>query len=492
MAEMEIVTLVQQVHSQLQLPSLRRLDLSHSKSLERTPDFEGMSNLEYLNLEGCRSLEEVHHSLKYCGKLIQLNLYECRRLKMFPSVNVESLESLDLHNCFSLEKFPEILGIMKPLSIIHLEPPLTELDLSFLKNLVPLPSSIDMLKSLVKLTQSGCFKFESLSKGIRYLEKLEELDASSYTLISQPPSFIIRLNKLKSLSFAKQKTGRGLVDGVFFVFLHLNELLHLESIFNLKYSNRKRNHFEDLPRTIAQVGSLQDLNLSVCRRFNEFLNLNMAEGFCSLKNLNLNYCNLEVLNLSGNNFEHLPQSIAQLGALRSLNLADCKSLTQLPEFPQQLYTINADWSNDSICNSLFQNISSLQHDISASDSLSLRVLWSLPQKIPSWFHHQGMAHLIPFCDDGMSSMTQEFALSSHSEYIGKYGMHFLLVTLGGLWDANGKTPNDYGCIQFYSEINYFGAKSEFGVRLLYKDDVELYTGIRKSRYEEVTGQLLLF
>ncbi|KAL3368708.1 hypothetical protein AABB24_009507 [Solanum stoloniferum] len=119
--------------TKLQLPSLRRLDLSHSKSLERTPDFEGMSNLEYLNLEGCRSLEEVHHSLKYCGKLIQLNLYECRRLKMFPSVNVESLESLDLHNCFSLEKFPEILGIMKPLSIIHLEPPLTELDLSFLK-----------------------------------------------------------------------------------------------------------------------------------------------------------------------------------------------------------------------------------------------------------------------------------------------------------------------------------------------------------------------
>ncbi|KAH0675674.1 hypothetical protein KY285_023475 [Solanum tuberosum] len=483
-----------------------------------------MPNLEYLNLEGCRSLEEVHHSLKYCGKLIQLNLYECRRLKMFSSVNVESLESLDLRNCCSLEKFPEILGIMKPLSIIHLEPPLTELDLSFLKNLVPLPSSIGMFKSLVKLPQSGCFKFESLSKGIRYLEKLEELDAS-YTLISQPPSSIIRLNKLKSLSFAKQKTGRGLVDGVFFVFLHVNELLYLENLSGCCYSHHVGNHFEDLPRSIAQVGSLQDLNLLVCRRFNEFLNLNMAEGFCSLKNLNLNYCNLEVLNLSGNNFEHLPQSIAQLGALRSLNLADCKSLTQLPEFPQQLYTINADWSNDSICYLLFQNISSLQHDISASDSLSVIVLWSLPQKIPSWFHHQGMgscvsvnlpenwyvsdkflgfavcylgnlfditAHLIPLCDDGMSLMTQEFALSNHSEYIGKYGMHFLLVTLGGLWDANGKTPNDYGCIQFYSEINYFGAKSEFGVRLLYKDDAELYTGIKKSRYEEVTGQLLLF
>uniref|UniRef100_K4BZR7 Uncharacterized protein n=1 Tax=Solanum lycopersicum TaxID=4081 RepID=K4BZR7_SOLLC len=111
-------------------------------------------------------------------------MYECRRLKMFPSLNVESLKSLDQHYCFSLEKFLEILGIMKLLSIIHLEPPLTELD----------------------------FK----------------------------------------------------------------------------------------PRTSSK------------QRFNEFPNLNMAEGFCSFKNLNL----------SGNNFEHLPRSIVQLGALRSLNLTD--------------------------------------------------------------------------------------------------------------------------------------------------------------------------
>ncbi|KAG5574256.1 hypothetical protein H5410_054390 [Solanum commersonii] len=93
-----------------QFKSLRRIDLSHSKSLKRTPDFKGMPNLEYLYLQGCRSLEEVHHSLKYCRKLIKLNLCECKSLERFPYVNVESL---NLDYCSSLEKFPGISGIMK-------------------------------------------------------------------------------------------------------------------------------------------------------------------------------------------------------------------------------------------------------------------------------------------------------------------------------------------------------------------------------------------
>ncbi|KAK6775000.1 hypothetical protein RDI58_026001 [Solanum bulbocastanum] len=72
-----------------------------------------MPNLEYLDLTGCWNLEEVHPSLKYCKKLIQLNLYSCTSLERFPYVNVESLESLDLDYCSSLEKFPGISGIMK-------------------------------------------------------------------------------------------------------------------------------------------------------------------------------------------------------------------------------------------------------------------------------------------------------------------------------------------------------------------------------------------
>uniref|UniRef100_M1C4W3 Resistance gene n=1 Tax=Solanum tuberosum TaxID=4113 RepID=M1C4W3_SOLTU len=376
-----------------------------------------------------------------------------------------------------------------PLSIIHFQPHLRERSLSFMKNLVSIPSSICKLKGLVKLDVSFCSKIESLPEEIGYLEKLELLDAS-YTLISQPPSSIIRLNKLKSLSFAKYNT-RG---GVFFVFrmkgyvhwkicisdggllegigylsslkvlnLKGNNFEHLPRsiaqlgslrsldlskcrrlkeflgvsmaeglcsleeldlsdcnlidgglpedigcLSSLKVLNLKGNNFEHLPRSIAQLGSLRSLDLSKCRRLKEFLGVSMAEGLCSLEELDLSDCNLidgglpedigclsslKVLNLSGNNFEYLPQSIAQLGTLQVLDLSHCKKLTQLPEFSHQLDTIEADWSNDSFCNSLFQNISSLQHDISVSDSLSLTVFVSWPWDIPRWFHYQGMVQV---------------------------------------------------------------------------------------------------
>ncbi|KAG5574266.1 hypothetical protein H5410_054400 [Solanum commersonii] len=384
-----------------QFLSLRRIDLSGTKSLKRTPDFEVMPNLEYLDICGCTSLEEVHHSLKYCRKLIKLNLCECRSLDRFPYVNVESLESLDLDCCYSLEKFPEIWGrIMLDLKI---------------------KMFWDKGTAIIYYSSPS-----SSFKEIGDLQNLENLNAT-YTLISRPPSSIVRLNKHEFLSFGQPRSE----DGVFF----------------------------------------------------------------------------------GNNFEYLPRSIAQLGALEYLDLSDCKRLTQLPEFPQQLDTIDADWSNDWMY------------------SLSLRVLRSWLQNIPSWFRHQGMdtsvsvnlpenwyvsdnflgfvvcysgrfidditAHLIPLCDDGMSSMTQKFALSNHSEYIEKYAIHFLLIPLGGLWDAsnangktpndyaNGKTPNDYGGIRLYSP----GEINEYGVCLLYKDEAELHIVIRRSRnehYEEAS------
>ncbi|KAL3324741.1 hypothetical protein AABB24_038711 [Solanum stoloniferum] len=474
-----------------QFPSLRRIDLSHSKRLKRTPDFKGMPNLEYLDLRDCRSLEEVHPSLKYCKKLIQLNLYNCTSLERFPYVNVESLESLNLYFCSSLEKFPEILGIMKqgtarkimtscpgirelPLSFFDLQPHLTELHLNDMENLVSLPSSICKLKGLVKLDVSNCSKLECLPEEIGDLENLEELHARS-TLISRPPSSIVRLNKLNSLQFQYRKSE----DRVYFLFPLVND-----GLLSLEY-----------------------LDLSCCN----IIDGGLPEDIGSLSSL-------KELNLSGNNFEHLPQNISKLGALEYLDLSYCKKLTQLAEFPQQLNAIHADWSNDSFCNSLFQNISSLQHAICSSHSLSLRVFRSWAEGIPSWFKYQGMgtsisvklpknwyvsdnflgfavcysgkridyitAHLIPLCDDGMSSMTQEFALSNDSIYDDDWDMiKFLLVPLGGLWDAsnaNGKTPNDYGCIK----LDFIGEEKKIGVRLLYKNESEVCIGIRKSRYEE--------
>ncbi|KAH0714084.1 hypothetical protein KY284_006989 [Solanum tuberosum] len=393
-----------------------------SKNLKRTPDFKAMPNLEYLDLSECRSLEEVQNSLECCRTLIKLNLNNCVSLKRFPSVNVESLRSLNLGYCYCLEKFPEILGIMKPelqitmsysgirelpLSIIHPQAHLTDLHLLGLKNLVSLPSSICKLKGLVRIDVSFCVKLERLPEEIGDLENLKLLDAHS-TLISRPPSSIVRLNKLKFLNFAKR------VDGVYFFF----------------------------PQVDEGLCSLKELDLSYCN----LIDGGLPEDIGSLSSL-------EELKLFGNNFEHLPQSISELGALRLLNLSDCKRLTQLPEFPQQLDTIHADWSNDSICNSLFQNISSLQHDICTSDSISLRVFTTGEDNIPRWFHHleDGTSIFVKLPKNWpVTCIAQKLALSSRSKYRFIPATHFFLVPLTGLLDklkANGKTPNDYGCIK---------------------------------------------
>ncbi|KAM3283326.1 hypothetical protein P3S67_026971 [Capsicum chacoense] len=351
------------------LPCLRRLDLGYSKSLKRTPDFTGMPNLEYLNLRGCTSLKEVHHSLRCCRKLIQLDSYRCESLERFPFFNVESLKYLVLEGCSSLEKFPEIVGRMKPKLEIKVKsagirklpssifPPqacFTKLNLSCMKKLVALPRSIGMLKGLVKLDVSRCFKLENFPGEIGDLKNLVELDAS-YTLISQPPPSIVRLNKLKFLSSVKHKSA----GGEYFVFPPVNaELLSLECL-DISYCNIIDG---GLPKDIGCLSSLKYLYLSHCNLTDAVL----PEDIGCLSSL-------EVLDLSANNFECLPRSIQQLGALQSLFLSNCKRLTQLPELPQRLHTIDANWRDGSICNSLFQNISSLQHDISASDSSSLRV-----------------------------------------------------------------------------------------------------------------------
>ncbi|KAM3283289.1 TMV resistance protein N [Capsicum chacoense] len=517
------------------LPCLRKLDLSRSRNLIQTPDFRAMPNLEHLYLVSCMNLKEVHHSLGNCRKLIHLSLNCCKSLKRFPCVSVESLEYLDLEKCYSLEKFPEMIGEVKPSSNQY-RTHITRgvLCLNKLKNLVALPSSICKLKCLVKLNLSYCFKVDSLPEEIGDLENLEELDAR-FTLISTPPSSIVHLNKLKFLSFEKNKkkpsSSEYLTQGVLFVFPRVNKGLRSLKILNLCHCNLidgglledigclhsledltlSGNNFESFPQSIAQLGALRFLDLSHCNK----INFELIVGMKNLETLNLSCCNLidgelpddigclsslKELNLSGNNFGHLPRSIAQLGALQCLDVSHCKRLTQLPEFPVQLDTIEADWTNYWICNSLFRNLSLLQHDISASDSLSLRVItgWQwhgipmfpyqgivgVPFNLPkNWYIHDSflgfavcyygrltdfIAHLIHLSDDGMSCITRKLVLSNHSEY-SPNGVHFFLIPFAGLWDiskANGTTPNDYRHIMLSSSKN-----NEYIFRLLYKDEL---------------------
>ncbi|XP_009785918.2 TMV resistance protein N-like isoform X1 [Nicotiana sylvestris] len=486
-----------------QLGALQFLYLSGCSLLKELPDFMGMPNLEKLELSYCENLEEVHHSLGFFKKLRKLSLDTCERLKRFPGLCIDSLEFLWIRGCSSLEKFPEIHGsINSELEIHMLDNVIRDLDLRGLENLVTLPSCICKFKSLVKLDVSDCSKLEILPEEIGDLENLEWLDARD-TIISQPPPSIIRLNKLKFLSFAKQKSQLGVEDEVYFVFPPVAQGLRSLEILNLSYCNLIDG---GLPEDIGCLSALKELNLS------------------------------------GNNFEHLPRSIAEFGALRSLDLTECKSLTQLPELPPELDALRAD------CHMALKSIHNIatkkkklqqvtfkplyDSDDTYNDSIcNLFTIVHSEKKVPSWFHYQGtdrivsvnlpenwyvcdnflgfvvcyfgsvvetIAQLILLCDDGMLSMTQKLASHDYSRSEMKSMIHFFFVPLAGLWDtskANGKTPNDFGLIR----LSFSGVMKEYGFRLLYKDEPELEAllqmrennnepteqciGIRRSRYD---------
>ncbi|KAH0657749.1 hypothetical protein KY289_026497 [Solanum tuberosum] len=128
------------------LPCLRCLDLSFSKRLMQMPIFTGMPNLECLNLEKCSSLKKVHSSLGDCKKLIK-----GQSLEIFLEI-IGGMKS-------ELEIKVKGIGISEiPSSIIQHQSHLTKLDLSVMEKFIAPPSSIGMLKGLVKLDVSWCPK----------------------------------------------------------------------------------------------------------------------------------------------------------------------------------------------------------------------------------------------------------------------------------------------------------------------------------------------
>nr|XP_033508506.1 TMV resistance protein N-like [Nicotiana tomentosiformis] len=166
------------------LDKLKYINLSHSQKLIRTPDFSGTPNLERLVLEECTSLVEINFSVSDLGKLVLLNMKNCRNLKTLPkSIRLENLEVLILSGCSKLKVFPEIEERMNHLAKLCLEATalselpasveklsgVTVINLSYCKHLESLRSSIFRLKCLKTLDMSGCSKLKNLPEDLGLL-----------------------------------------------------------------------------------------------------------------------------------------------------------------------------------------------------------------------------------------------------------------------------------------------------------------------------------
>ncbi|XP_048437603.1 disease resistance protein RPV1 isoform X6 [Pyrus x bretschneideri] len=364
------------------LGKLKFINLRYCEYLKETPDFTKVPNLERLICASCISLVEVHPSILTLTNLVLLDLSGCNKLTILASnIRMQSLETLDLSRCSSLEMFPEILEVMEELQELNLsqskikELPssinnltrLRYLKLKDCKELKSLPSI--RMKSLKTLDLSGCSSLEMFPEILEVMEELPELDLSG-SKIKELPSSINNLTGLRylNLKYCMELKSlpslihmRSLITLDLSIYLSLEmfpEILEvMEELLELNLSGSK---IKELPSSINNLTGLRYLNLKDCKELKSLPSVNHMR---SLITLDLSGCSslemfpevlevmeeLQALKLSGSKIKELPSSINNLTRLRYLKLKDCKELKSLPSINRMRSLVTLDLSG---CSSL--------------------------------------------------------------------------------------------------------------------------------------------
>ncbi|ANM68757.1 Disease resistance protein (TIR-NBS-LRR class) family [Arabidopsis thaliana] len=141
--------------------NLVNIDLSLSEKLKEFPNLSKVTNLDTLDLYGCKSLVTVPSSIQSLSKLTELNMRRCTGLEALPTdVNLESLHTLDLSGCSKLTTFPKISRNIERLL----------LDDTAIEEV---PSWIDDFFELTTLSMKGCKRLRNISTSICELKCIE-------------------------------------------------------------------------------------------------------------------------------------------------------------------------------------------------------------------------------------------------------------------------------------------------------------------------------
>nr|XP_023894570.1 protein SUPPRESSOR OF npr1-1, CONSTITUTIVE 1-like [Quercus suber] len=322
----------------LEMESLEILILSECLKVKSIPEFgENMKSVSKFYLDDT-AITKLPTSIGNLVGLVLLNVKDCKKLTTLPSTfsNLNSLEKLYLSGCSKLLKILGATESLEGLDEIGTAKKLKKLFISGVKrrSTNPLDMSITSLSSLCSLS------------------KLETLDLS-YCNLNAIPNAIGCLSTLEILILRGNNFGSFMQrspDPLEMLLTSLSEGSCSLNELDLSYCN-----LNAIPNAI---GCLSTLKILVLRGNNfgsfmqrspnplEMLLTSLSEGSCSLNELDLSYCNLngfserigclpslEELILSGNKFDCLPESIAQLSNLLHLHLSDCPSLRSLPKLP---------------------------------------------------------------------------------------------------------------------------------------------------------------
>ncbi|XP_023764586.1 disease resistance protein Roq1 isoform X1 [Lactuca sativa] len=91
------------------LPNLRMINLEHLRNLIKTPDFNGLPNLERLMVYDSPLLEEIHPSFGQSENLVCVEIRSCDNLQMLPPITqMKHLETLVLSGCSTVNNLSKI------------------------------------------------------------------------------------------------------------------------------------------------------------------------------------------------------------------------------------------------------------------------------------------------------------------------------------------------------------------------------------------------
>ncbi|XP_050242984.1 TMV resistance protein N-like isoform X6 [Quercus robur] len=441
--------------SSFRLKSLEYINLDGCVSLEKLPDL-GAPNLENLNMDNCENLIEVHEAIGSLDKLKSWSLRKCKKLQILPSsFRLKSLEYIDLGGCVSLEKLPD-LGA----------PNLENLSMGNCENLIEVHEAIGSLDKLESWFLNNCKKLQILPSTLR-LKSLETISLCGCVSLEKFPNF-----------HPEMKCER----------------------FDFLYSN-----IREWPLSWEYLsGGVIHLSLGKCQNVGDFLVSILGCKFTNLRHLDVFDCDthiieshilmkpdsfpsLEYLRIDGSNIVTIPESIIRFTTLRLLSMRNCKILREIPRLPQSIRKVGASdcMSLDlpSSCR-LFNQFLEIFMDPSHFDYDGYYYDLVLPRiGIPKWFklNHQSVGNSVSFvvgrefqklflCFAFRSAevkatkatyfvvSTNGFSLKDNAWLISGVTEHLFLrpLYLGG-WNASN--PSEQNDVTITVEIQYQGMSS---------------------------------
>ncbi|XP_042960551.1 disease resistance protein RUN1-like isoform X3 [Carya illinoinensis] len=309
--------------------NLKKLSFSRSGIVSLPPWIEGLAGLSHLDLEGCEQLKEilqlppnikvvdarrcirlveVHDSIGFLDKLVELRLKGCYSLKNLPrSFKLRSLEVLELEGCTSLEYFPEIECEMGHLKCVRLHSTVIQ----------ELHSSITYLTGLKELYLRGCKSLVRLPINVFQLESLWAVN------ITNCPNLVNFEKEVGQNGQSMPCTHENEISSSMELFPLLPPESNLSRTFNfsssLSYLTLSNSGIVRLPPCIEGLVGLCDLDLEDCMQLEEILHLPP----------NIEYVNARRCVLL-ERFSHLstksPFGIPDLKRLSRIDLSECNKV----------------------------------------------------------------------------------------------------------------------------------------------------------------------